>query len=236
MTFSSALVLFAHPDDAEFMCGGTIATWTREGCEVHYVVITDGSAGTNEPGVTREQMRPIREREQRAAAEVLGVKSVTFLGEVDGMLEVTLDTRRKVTREVRRLRPEVIVAPDPVPPVVGEPIHQPLGSQGGRDARALVRDARRADSRPMFQELEQEGIEPFEVQNLWLSSNEPDTYVDITDTIDIKIKSLEQHVSQGGAEAEPWVRLRAEQTGQEAGYTYAEAFKAFRFVDDPVEE
>ena len=98
MTFSSALVLFAHPDDAEFMCGGTVAAWTREGCEVHYVVITDGSAGSNEPGVTREQMRPIREREQRAAAEVLGVKSVTFLGEVDGMLEVTLDTRRKVPR------------------------------------------------------------------------------------------------------------------------------------------
>ena len=93
------------------MCGGTIAAWTREGCEVHYVVITDGSAGSNEPGVTREELRPIREREQRAAAEVLGVKSLTFLGEVDGMLEVTLDTRRKVTREVRRLRPEVIVGP-----------------------------------------------------------------------------------------------------------------------------
>jgi LmbE family N-acetylglucosaminyl deacetylase len=113
MAFSSALVLFAHPDDAEFMCGGTIARWTREGCQVHYVIITDGSAGSNEPGVTREELRPIREREQRAAAEVLGVKSLTFLGEVDGMLEVTLDTRRKVTREVRRLRPEVIVAPDP---------------------------------------------------------------------------------------------------------------------------
>jgi LmbE family N-acetylglucosaminyl deacetylase len=93
-----------------------------------------------------------------------------------------------------------------------------------------------APTRVMFQELEAEGIEPFEVQNLWLSSNEPDTYVDITDTIDLKIKSLEQHVSQGGAEAEPWVRLRAEQTGEEAGHTYAEAFKAFRFVDDPVDE
>ena len=145
MAFSSALVLFAHPDDAEFMCGGTIAAWTRDGCEVHYVVITDGSAGSNEPGATREQLRPIREREQRAAADVLGVKSVTFLGEVDGMLEVTLDTRRKVTREVRRLRPEVIVAPDPSRLWSGNRLHQPLGSQGGRDARAVVRHARRAD-------------------------------------------------------------------------------------------
>ena len=112
-TFASALVLFAHPDDAEFMCGGTVARWARDGCDVHYVVITDGSAGSNEPGVTREELRPVREREQRAAAAVLGVQSVTFLGEVDGMLEVTLDTRRKVCREVRRLRPEVLVAPDP---------------------------------------------------------------------------------------------------------------------------
>ncbi len=107
------MVLFAHPDDAEFMCGGTVARWAREGTEVHYVVVTDGSAGSNEPGVTREGLRPIREREQRAAAEVLGVTSLTFLGELDGHLEVNLDTRRKVCREVRRLRPDVIVAPDP---------------------------------------------------------------------------------------------------------------------------
>ena len=81
-----------------------VAAWTQAGTEVHYVIITDGSAGSNEPGKTREEIAPVREREQRAACEVLGVKSVTFLGEVDGMLEVNLDTRRKVCREVRRLR------------------------------------------------------------------------------------------------------------------------------------
>jgi LmbE family N-acetylglucosaminyl deacetylase len=235
MGFSSALVLFAHPDDAEFMCGGTIAKWTGEGCEVHYVVITDGSAGSNEPGVTREEMRPIREREQRAAAEVLGVKSVTFLGEVDGTLEVTLDTRRKVTREARRLRPEVIVAPDPSRLWSGNRYinHSDHKAAGMLALSTVMPDA---PTRVMFQELEDEGIQPFEVPNLWLGSNEPDTYVDITDTIDLKIKSLEQHVSQGGTEAEPWVRLRAEQTGEEAGYAYAEAFKAFRFADDPEDE
>jgi LmbE family N-acetylglucosaminyl deacetylase len=232
MAFSSALVLFAHPDDAEFMCGGMIAKWTREGCEVHYVVITDGSAGSNEPGVTREELRPIREREQRAAADVLGVMSVTLLGEVDGMLEVTLDTRRKVTREVRRLRPEVIVAPDPSRLWSGNRYinHSDHKAAGMLALSAVMPDA---PTRVMFQELEDEGIEPFEVPNLWLSSNEPDTYVDITDTIDVKIKSLEQHVSQGGTEVEPWVRLRAQQAGEEAGYAFAEAFKTFRFVDDP---
>ena len=113
MAFSSALVIFAHPDDAEFMAGGTIARWVREGTEVHYCCITDGSAGSNEPGVTREQVAPVRLREQRAAAEVLGVRQVHFLGYVDGMIEVTFDLRRDVTRVVRTVRPEVILAPDP---------------------------------------------------------------------------------------------------------------------------
>jgi len=122
-TFASALVLFAHPDDAEFMCGGTVARWARDGCDVHYVVITDGSAGSNEPGVTREELRPVREREQRAAAAVLGVQSVTFLGEVDGMLEVTLDTRRKVCRSAPEAR---------TPAICGRPVKPARSRRGNR--------------------------------------------------------------------------------------------------------
>jgi LmbE family N-acetylglucosaminyl deacetylase len=235
MTFSSALVLFAHPDDAEFMCGGTVARWVREGCEVHYVVVTDGSAGSNEPGVTREELRPIRDREQRAAAEVLGVKTVTFLGEVDGMLEVSLDTRRKVTREVRRLRPDVIVAPDPSRLWFGNVYinHSDHKVAGMLALSAVMPDA---PTRLMFPELLDEGIEPFEVPNLWLSSNEPDTFVDISETLEIKLKALAQHESQGVEDAEPRVRERARELGEQAGYEYAEGFKAFRFVDDDDEE
>jgi LmbE family N-acetylglucosaminyl deacetylase len=235
MDFSSALVLFAHPDDAEFMCGGTVAGWTRGGCEVHYVVVTDGSAGSNEPGVTREELRPIRNREQRAAAEVLGVRTVTFLGEVDGMLEVTLDTRRKVTREVRRLRPDVIVAPDPARLWFGNGYinHSDHKAAGMLALSTVMPDA---PTRLMFPELLDEGIEPFEVPNLWLGSNEPDTFVDISETLDIKLKALAQHVSQGVEGAEPRVRDRARELGEQAGYEYAEGFKTFRFVDDEEEE
>jgi LmbE family N-acetylglucosaminyl deacetylase len=240
--FGSALVLFAHPDDGEYMCGGTVGRWAREGTQVHYVVVTDGSAGSNEPGVTREQMRPIREREQRAAAEVLGVSSVTFLGEVDGELEVTLDTRRKVCREVRRLRPDVIVAPDP----------QRLWSGTGyinhsdhKAAGALALSAVMPDSptRLMFPELVDEGLEPFEIPALWLVTLEPDTYVDITETIELKIEALARHESQGAAESEPWVRLRAKETAAEAAKAgaemgFAESFRAFSFTDDesPLDE
>src|SRR6266513_2640263 len=185
-TFASALVLFAHPDDAEFMCGGTVARWARDGCDVHYVVITDGSAGSNEPGVTREELRPVRDREQRAAADVLGVRSVTFLGEVDGMLEVTLDTRRKVTREVRRLRPDVIVAPDPSRLWFGNGYinHSDHKVAGMLALSTVMPDA---PTRLMFPELLDEGFEPYDVPNLWLGANDPDIYVDITETIDVKV-------------------------------------------------
>jgi LmbE family N-acetylglucosaminyl deacetylase len=236
-TFASALVLFAHPDDAEFMCGGTVARWARDGCDVHYVVITDGSAGSNEPGVTREELRPVREREQRAAAAVLGVQSVTFLGEVDGMLEVTLDTRRKVCREVRRLRPEVLVAPDPSRMWFGSGYinHWDHKQAGLLALTAVMPDA---PSRPMFPELQDEGLEPFEVPNLWLSMNEADTYVDITETMDAKLASLAEHVSQHTEGATGFVRERAEKLGAQSGsgYTYAEGFKAFHLVDEDEDE
>ncbi len=235
MRFAKALVLFAHPDDAEYMCGGTVAKWCREGTEVHYVCITDGSAGSNEPGATREQVRPVRAAEQRAAAEILGVSAVTFLGEPDGMLEVNLDTRRKVTREVRRIRPEVIVAPDPSRLWSGNGYinHSDHKAAGALALSAVMPDA---PTRLMFPELLDEGLEPFEVPNLWLSSMEPDTFVDIGDAIEIKLKALALHGSQGGADSESWVRERAAELGNQAGCEYAEAFKAFRFVDDEEEE
>ena len=232
-TFSSALVLFAHPDDAEFLCGGTVAAWARAGCQVHYVIVTDGSAGSNDPGVTREQMRPIREREQRAAADVLGVQTVTFLGEVDGMLEVNLETRRKVCREVRRIRPEVLVSTDPsrLWSSRGYVNHWDHKQAGLLALTAVMPDA---PSRPMFPELEDEGIEPFEVPNLWLASDEPDVFVDITETMDTKLAALAEHVSQGTESAVPWVRKRAEELAAQSGqgYALAEGFKALRLVDD----
>jgi LmbE family N-acetylglucosaminyl deacetylase len=234
-SFASALVLFAHPDDAEFMCGGTAARWAREGCEVHYVVCTDGSAGSNAPGARREDVAPIREREQRAAADVLGVKSVTFLGEPDGLLEVNAATRRKVCREVRRVRPEVLVAPDPsrlwFP---GRYINHWDHKQAGLLALTAVMPD--APTRVMFQELEEEGLEPFSIPNLWLSSNESDTYVDITETIETKIEALAQHVSEDGESAAPFVRERARAVGEEAGFEYAEAFMAFKLTDDDDDE
>jgi len=233
-TFSSAVVLFAHPDDAEFMCGGTVARWVKESCQVHYVVATDGSAGSNEPGMTRERLSVIREREQRAAANVLGVSSVTFLGELDGQLDVNLTTRKKVCREIRRLRPEVLVAPDPSRLWSGEGYinHWDHKQAGLLALTAVMPDA---PTRLMFSELEEEGLEPYEVPNLWLAMNDSGTCVDITQTMDTKLRALAEHESQLKVEdVEKWVRGRAEELGKasEEGFAYAEMFKVFRFVDE----
>jgi LmbE family N-acetylglucosaminyl deacetylase len=230
MQFARALVLFAHPDDAEFGFGGTVARWVREGTEVHYVCATDGSAGSNTPGEDREFMRPIRAREMEAAAGVLGVTSVTFLGFLDGELVCDLDLRRAVTREVRRHRPDVIVAPDPARlwnsgrDYVNHPDHKAIGEA------ALCAVMPDAPTRVQFAELLDEGFEPFEVPNLWLGSEEADTYVDVTEYMDVKLQALAAHDSQvRNLPYEDWIRRRGKELGAAAGVEYAEGYRTFSF-------
>jgi LmbE family N-acetylglucosaminyl deacetylase len=194
--------------------------------------VTDGSAGSNTPGEDREFMRPIRAREQEAAAEALGVSSVTFLGFTDGELELTLDLRRAVTREVRRHRADVLVGPDPARlwnrgrDYVNHPDHKAVGEAL---LCAVMPDA---PTRVQFPELLDEGLEPFEVPALWLGSEEADTYIDITETIDVKLKALACHESQiGPLPYEGWVRRRAAELGNVAGMEYAEGFRTFSFID-----
>lgn len=216
------------------MCGGTVAAWAREGTDVHYCVVTDGSAGSNDPGMTREAMIPIREAEQRAAAEVLGVRSVTFLDFRDGELEVNLETRRAVTRVVRTIRPEVIVAPDPTRLWFGSQYinHWDHKQAGTLALCAVMPDA---PSRPQFPELLDEGLEPFEIPHLWLSTERADTYVDISKTLNLKLEALRAHVSQGTGDAADWVRERAREVGEAGGFEYAEGFKAFDLREEDVE-
>jgi LmbE family N-acetylglucosaminyl deacetylase len=232
------MVVFAHPDDAEWGSSATVAKWIREGAAVEYVCVTDGSAGWNGPDMTRERLTGIRREEQLAACAVLGVQRCDFLGVVDGHVEVTADLRRDITRHVRRFRPDVLVVPDP-----SRLWDQERGYINHTDHRAVGMACLAvinpdAPSRPMFPELLDEGLEPFEVPNLWLATADADAFVDISATIDTKIEALKAHVSQGTAEAEPRIRERAEAVAalSEKGYRYAEGFKALRFVDDEERE
>src|SRR3954447_4937277 len=96
-------VVMAHPDDAEFICAGTIARWTDEGHEVVYVLLTSGDKGSDDPEMTPEKLVATREAEQREAARILGAKDVIFLKYPDGYLEPNLGLRRDLVRQIRRL-------------------------------------------------------------------------------------------------------------------------------------
>ena len=159
------LVVVAHPDDAEFGCAGSVARWVADGCEIHYCLFTSGNRGSDDPAMTPELLAAVREAEQRAAAEVLGVKSVTFLHYPDGELEDTRDARRDVVREIRRVRPDRIVTQNPFPS-----LNPYSGHRDHRHAGRLALDAvyPYARDRMHFPELLAEGFEPHKVRSVYL--------------------------------------------------------------------
>ena len=137
------MVVVAHPDDAEWGCSGTVAIWCRDGAEVVYVICTDGGKGSDDPDMTSERLSRIRHDEQVAAADVLGVKEVVFLGYEDAMLQPTLELRKDITREIRRFKPEVVITEYPgrtmsVPGYVGHPDHAAAGEATLSSGRVIV--------------------------------------------------------------------------------------------------
>jgi LmbE family N-acetylglucosaminyl deacetylase len=235
MDFERALVVFAHPDDAEFGSAGTVSGWTRAGTRVAYVCVTDGSAGSNEPGVDRDELAALRVDEQRAACRVLGVEDCSFLGIRDGLVEVTLDLRRALTREVRRFRPDVLVAPDPSRlwdaerRYINHTDHRAVGMA------CLAVANPDSSTRPMFPELLEEGLEPFELAHLWMPTwgEDADTVMDISETIETKIEALRCHKSQiHDWPVDEWIRSRAKERGAPNGVEYAETFRTFRLREE----
>lgn len=220
------LVVVAHPDDAEFGCGGTVARWADEGKEVVYCLLTSGNRGSDDPAMTPERLASVREAEQRAAARSLGVQDVVFLGYADGEVEDTREARRDVVREVRRVRPDRIVTQNPFPS-----LNPYSGHRDHRHAGRLALDAvyPYARDRMHFPELLAQGFLPHKVREVYLMGHaEPDVVVDITGTMARKLDALRCHASQVGrdfAGVEGRVRERAAELGKPHGYTYAEAFR-----------
>lgn len=232
MEFERALVAFAHPDDAEFLCGGTVALWARAGTEVTYVCATDGSAGWNGPDLSREQIAAKREEEMRSVAQLLGVGDVRFLGYPDGRLESSFDLRRDITREVRRTKPDVIVSFDPSMLWSGRRyINHPDHRAVGEATLAVV--ACDAPTRPQFPELLDEGAEPFKVRRVWLASDEGDEVVDIGEAIELKIEALAAHQSQmqnmneGDFDVDERVRDWARRAAVDEPFEYGERYRTF---------
>jgi LmbE family N-acetylglucosaminyl deacetylase len=221
--------IHAHPDDQEFSVAGTLAKWARAGCEIISVVITSGDAGSNDPAHDasyKPTLAQVREAEQTAANDMIGIKETVFMRYPDGELEPTVALRKEVTKLVRRYKPDVVVTGDPQAVFYGN------GYINHPDHRAAAQVATYAvfpssGSRLLFADLLAEGFEPHNVKRLYLHGPEkPDTWIDIADTIDTKIAALKKHVSQlGDWDPEKMMREWAEENGKEKEIKYAEAYK-----------
>jgi LmbE family N-acetylglucosaminyl deacetylase len=221
------MVIMAHPDDAEFTVAGTVAKWAREGKIVIYVICTDGSRGSNDPKVRPKQMVAVRRAEQDAAARVLGVEEVVYLGYEDGTLEPSLALRRDLTRVIRRYRPDIVICQDPTVRYYGDGYlnHPDHRAAGDAALDAVFPSAR---TRYIFPELLAEGLEPHKVREVLIrGSLSPNFWVDISDTIELKIAALKKHESQVShfQGLEEGIRARAQQVAEGQDMTYAESFK-----------
>lgn len=216
---ASAMVIVAHPDDIEFGCAGTCAKWAKHGARVVYVLVTSGNGGTHDANHSRETIGELREREQRAAAEICGVHDVEFLRYNDGEVMPTLELRRDLVRMIRKYKPEVVIAMDPTRMYSGkEYINHP-------DHRAVAIATMDAIAPIAAMPLMYPELGPaHKVREVWIQwVDDPDTWVDISDTLELKVRALLQHKSQVNADIAQRVRDWAMEAGK--GLVPAEAYK-----------
>lgn len=229
----SAMVIEAHPDDAEWTVAGTVARWAKAGCRVTYVICTDGNAGSLDPDITHEQLAEIRRAEQRAACATLGVSELVFLGHDDGQLEPTLDLRRELVRAIRQYKPKVVITGDPTRlfengDYVNHPDHR-AAAQAALDAAAP------ASEMPL---LWPEVGAPHGVRQLYVHGNDQaNEWVDVTETIDLKIEALKQHASQlGDWDPTEMVKEWSAEVGKEKGLAFAESYRVITMRRPPADD
>ncbi len=229
------LFVTAHPDDLDFGAGGTIAQWTAKGIEVFYCICTNGDQGGEDPSVPREEMPKIRQREQRDAAKALGVPSenIEFLNHRDGWLVPTIELRKEIVRVIRKVKPQRMVIQSPERNWDRIPASHPDHMAAGEAAiQAVYPDARNAFA---FEDLlKNEKLEPWRVREVWVMSHkEPDHFVDITDTFDLKIAALNAHVSQTAHNSEMprMVREWGERNAKAQGLPDGRVAEVFKIVN-----
>jgi LmbE family N-acetylglucosaminyl deacetylase len=220
------MVISPHPDDVDFGCSGALTRWSRMGVDITYVICTSGDKGTDFP-VEPESMAAIREKEQLAAAEIVGVRKVIFLRLKDGELENNREFRKVLVRVLRQYRPDVVMAMDPA----NVRFENAYVSHSDHRAAALAAfDAiyPAARNRNFFPELLEEGLLPHAVNRIYFfGTADPNTWIDISETIETKIEALRAHKSQVHAfeDLSTWVRERFGQLGKEKGIAFAETFR-----------
>lgn len=227
----AALVIVAHPDDADFVCAGTCTQMARQGIEVTYMVLTNGDKGNHNPEITRNQLIAMRQIEQRQAAARCGIHQVLFMGEEDGFLRPRRDIRKRVTREIRRIRPELIICTNPDRYFVGDGyINHPDHRNAGLVAIEAIFPA--ADNPMFYPDMADEGYHPHKIKYLYVHGHDqPSLKVDITADLETKIAAILCHKSQFAdpdAAQKRWRETWAEPQA-DGSVRYFEAFKVMHF-------
>jgi LmbE family N-acetylglucosaminyl deacetylase len=228
--YSTGMVVVAHADDAEFGCSGTVAKWCKQGMEFTYVLCTDGSKGSDDPNMTSQMLSEIRQKEQRDACRVLGVKEVAFLGYPDAMLEPSLALRRDITRQIRKYKPEVVICQSPIRGFVGRGYlsHPDHIAAGEATLSAVFPSAR---DRLTYPELLNEGFTPHKVQEVLIMGwdrSDVNRWVELAlADVTIATEALKQHVSQiNNPSIEEMMLKGRARAGLAGGMPYAEAFRS----------
>lgn len=191
--YSTYMWVVAHPDDAEFSSAGTIARFSKEGKTTIIIQVTSGQRGTGDRNFTSETLQATREAEEIEAAKRLGATELVLLKEQDGLLEPNIDLREKITKQIRLFKPDVIVTHDPFRPYALHPDHRAVGLATHDAVYPTARD------HLYFPDHLAAGIEPHKTAEIWyFGAEEPNRFIDITDTFDDKVNSLLAHVSQVG--------------------------------------
>jgi LmbE family N-acetylglucosaminyl deacetylase len=230
-----AMVVTAHPDDAEWGCSGSVAKWTRLGWDVVYVLCTDGSKGTEDREISSEKLSKIREEEQRNAGKILGLKAIEFLGYPDGYLEPSLDVRRDISREIRKYKPSVLITTNPKRDLLsGNYLGHPDHFAAGEAALSAVFPSAR--DHLTFPELLEEGLEPHKVKQVWINmfnmgNLNNNLFFNPLEKKDVELatSALLAHVSQisDPDRAKEYMSSRRQEVGRICGSDFAEAFAKF---------
>ena len=215
----------AHPDDLDAGAAGTFAQWAKRGAKCYYLILTDGGRGSMDPKVQQDKLVAMRQEEQRAAGKIIGLTDVFFLNYADTELTVDRALKRDIVYYIRKLKADVVVTTDPS--VIyfksrGFINHTDHRAAGLATIDAVYPLAKNAYS---FTEFEKEGIKPHKVKAIYLMGfGEGDEAVDITDTMELKMKAIAAHKSQALGQNGEFLKQMSELLGQKSGYKYAESF------------
>ncbi|MFZ4828020.1 MAG: PIG-L deacetylase family protein [Phototrophicaceae bacterium] len=231
-----ALAVFAHCDDIDFGCSGTIARWVEGGAHVTYCIVTDSGAGSNDPQADLSALVEVRQAEQRASARAVGVEDVRFFeGYRDGYLEPTLSLRREIARLIRQTRPNIVMTFDPELIITENYINHPDHHAVALATTHAVFPS--AGTRPIFPELLAEGLEPHNVNDVYfVLSHRNNLVVDISAVMDKKLDALRCHATQISEPTLTFVQEWNANDGKEQGYAYAETFRVVHLQDAPTPE